>query len=142
MNQITEDSKEVVKFLWKHYPYVRKWVDPLGYAAWHLSHGFMAIMRYEPGTPILGVVAARPVANPSDAEVPFQYSEEGPCIFVELAVHAHPMGMAAMAMMLQQRFGMRSQIAWFRHDKGPIRIHDFERTTERVKKMIGTKNHE
>ncbi len=130
------EACEAAKFMIRHYPQAKDWIDPIGYCAWYISNGFMAFLRKDDGT-IVAMAAARPVTCADDGQIPFKHAHDGQCIFIDfLAIEGEQaVALPGFAFLLQNRFGERREIAFTRQS-----VHsydDFVRNIGRIKHRIG-----
>src|SRR5437762_9559260 len=121
------ESVKVSNFFLDNYAPSQNWEDPLGYSAWYISHGYLAMVMSEHGE-ILGVATARPVSEPSHGTQHYAHNERGTCIFVDCLVkkkdYKFNLAMRGFAITLQKRFGSRQTVAYFRRNEERMRIHD------------------
>ena len=136
------ESVKVASFFLDNYAPAEQWEDPLGYSAWYISHGYLAMVLKEDGE-ILGVATARPVSDPSHGACAYAHDDRGSCIFVDCLVkkkgYNFSLAMLGFSMLLRQRFGPRETVAYFRRNEERMRVHDwrtFIRNLDRSKERI------
>jgi hypothetical protein len=129
------DAFRVADFILRNYEPARKWADPVGYCAWYVSQGFLAMVCNDEGE-IVAVVSMRPVMNPGDGAVPYRFDPEGTCIFIDLLIVKNsPLSMAGLAYVFKARFGEREKVAYFRRSEERLRIHDYSVFFKNVTRM-------
>jgi hypothetical protein len=113
--KLYEAASKSADFIQQYHPQAKEWDDVIGYCAWYISHGFMSAMHDRNGE-IVALACVRPVNDPQDGNIPYKYCEGGDCIYVDfLAISGHDvLALPAFGMLLFQRFGPRSQIAYTR----------------------------
>src|SRR5258708_16366999 len=111
---LREESEKVSVFFLNNYAPAKNWEDPLGYSAWYISHGYLAMVLEDNGE-ILGVATARPVAEPSHGACAYAHNADGDCLFLDCLVkkkgYGFKLAMLGFAMLLRQRFGPRKTVA-------------------------------
>jgi len=129
---IYDDARDVARFLWKHYPPTRNWMDPVGCIAWYISYGFLGMLKNDSGR-IQAVWVGRPVKKSIDGEKPWNYCELGQCIFMDLVVIKDaPLALSGVALMVRARFGHRFWMAYHRRNEKRIRTVGYSQIINRA----------
>lgn len=119
-------------FIKRHYAPARGWSKDalLRWVRWNLGEGFLAY-AHDDGR-VVGVGIARPVMRPADGAVSGEFDPEGSCLFVDLAIGIEPGALACLVGTMRQRFGFRSQIAYFRKSDDHLVTRSFLRLHRRI----------
>jgi hypothetical protein len=124
--ELATQSAQAAWFILEHYPPARNWVDPLGYCAWYLGKGFMAIVRYNDDS-IAALGSARLVKNPGDGAIPYYYDRSGDCIFIDLLVAKDGTeAMKELGEFMCELWGPRKKICYFRDPEQKLRVHSYD----------------
>lgn len=112
---VTKDvAIPLATFIKAHWPPARLWHREAldRWVRWALSENFLVYVLDE--TRIAGVGIARPVMHPEDGRIHHEFDQEGPCLFVDLAIATNPLTLAILVAQMRQRFGMRQAVAYLR----------------------------
>jgi hypothetical protein len=134
----TERDEEINTFILDHYPTAKEWKPEYvsDWAAWTAELGFLHLCYDKPGDEgkLVGICIARPlsITRSRDGFGVLDFDTDGEVLFVDLLVStAGRIGMKAIMLVLLQRFGDRSLIAFKRlktQDKFNVyRLKDFAR---------------
>ena len=107
----------LAEFIAAHYPPAREWGMEalLPWVRWNLGESFLAYV-FDDGN-IVGVGIARPVMRGEDGRTDCLYDQEGPCLFIDLAIATGPLVAAMLVAQMRERFGMRERVAFLRRDR-------------------------
>jgi hypothetical protein len=121
--ELLTEATRCAEFLKKHWPQANEWPDPIGWAAWYISNGWMATLHRNDYS-IAAMAAGRPVNCVADGDIPFKHAKDGPCIFIDfLAIEdSERLALPGFTMLLERRFGKRKQIAYLRKS-----VHDYDK---------------
>jgi hypothetical protein len=131
------EAHKVSDFITENYPDNEPQEDPVGYAGWYISNGFLAYVTDNDGK-ILALGAARPVKEPEDGLIPYRYDDDGNCIFIDMLItRGIPIAMPSLMVILRRRFGRRDWMAYASRKNKHVVVKDFDtfvRNFERRKK--------
>jgi hypothetical protein len=129
------DACRVANFVLANHPPAQQWSDPVGWAQFHLVHGFCAMIHGENGD-IVALGVARPVENPGDGAVSYRFDRAGDCLFIDLIIvpKTMPDGMALFSAIAEDWFGSLETIAFFRGEETALRVFNFEKFVKRIRK--------
>lgn len=118
---------QAVWFINQHYPPSHNWKDSFGYCAWYIAHGYMALV-IDRENRIVGLCTARPVMQPGEGAWPYCHDPEGSCIFIDLLLVPKNFDVIVqgLRLTLQERFGHRDKVAYFRGTEKKMRIHSYD----------------
>jgi len=133
-------ARQAALFIQKHHPQAKEWDNIIEWCVWYISNSFMGALRNEEGK-ICALIAARPVNDPDDGNIPYKHASDGQCIYIDfLAIEdREPRVYAAFERICRDRFGKREKIAYTR-----VAVHDYENLLRIARKQpkIGVLQHE
>jgi hypothetical protein len=135
---LRKDAEKFAEFIVANYDNAKEWEDPVGKAAWYISHAFIAVVCSEQGH-IVAVGAARPVDRPGMGVLPYYFNENGRNLHIDLLVDRSSDLRAIIAFrdLCKIRFPRCTTVAMFRHFETNIRVYQigkFWKSLERIKR--------
>ena len=143
---LKQDSERFAKFVTENYPRARDWEDPVGWCAWNIAHGFIAVVcDGESNDNIVAMCVIRPVDRPGFGVLPFYFNEYGRCLHIDLLVDvtSDPKSIMVLRNFFMFRFGERETVTMFRHHEESIHVYPWRRywnNLVRIKKRKRDKN--
>ena len=133
---LQRDAEKTAEFITSHYPTALKWNDPIGYCAWYISHGFIAVVSDDEGR-ILAVGAARPVDRPGMGVLPAYFNQHGTNLHIDLLVDVTNdlRAIRAFRDMCKMRFPQCKTVAMFRHFETAIHVYEIDKFWRSLEKM-------
>ncbi len=134
-DKILEDAERFGAFLLEEYPRAREWEDPVGFCAWYIGMGYIAVVVDD--QKIVAMCAMRPVDRPGFGVLPYYYNEQGRSIHIDLLIDTLDDERAIMAFrnLFWMRFGRRETVALFRGDETAIHVYDYAKFWRHLTKM-------
>lgn len=123
---MNREVRKISWFIWRNWPpakdwgreLLRRWVD------WNYSYSFIASVRDDSNN-VKAVGIARPLMYADQAYDYGTFDNEGPVIFVDLAIAPTKRIFQGLAVVLKRRFGEREYLAFRRHPDTTIRLLPF-----------------
>jgi hypothetical protein len=141
-DQLKSDAEQFAAFLVEHYEPARTWCDPVGYCAWNISKGYIAVVvDDENGNgEIVAMCAMRPVDRPGFGVLPFYSNDKGKCLHIDLLVDISDdlRAITAFRCLFWYRFGPRETITLFRGNEQSIHCYPYNKfwhAIARIKKV-------
>src|SRR5881392_928681 len=103
--KLVPEVMSILNFIHRHYPESLEWEDPVGYAGWYITHGFVGTVLNDKNE-IRALVTMRPVAKPELGAIPYHYDKDGDCLWIDLLiVDDYPLAKKGLALLFLNRFG-------------------------------------
>lgn len=104
----------VARYIVDNYRPAKEWNrhDLLRWLDWNLSEGFVITAQEAPGTPIIGLMIARPVMEIMDGKVDCKFDPEGKYIYVDLIIISRAEARKLLFLVGLRRFGYRAGTIW------------------------------
>jgi len=128
------DLVPIAAFVRRHWPNCRHWPRErlIAWLDWYSRGGRLAIARDQ--NKIVGLGLARPLDRLEDRIDSYAHAENGPIIWVELAIAKHPRALPTLWRLMSQRYGVRQRVAFQRgksHCERP-HLYDFQKLNRRL----------
>lgn len=125
-DMLHQDAERFAEFLVEHYVPAREWCDPVGYCAWYIANGFIAVV-IDDDKKIVAICAIRPVDRPGLGVLPYYFNEDGSCLHIDLLVDCTDdlRAIKVFRLFFGMRFGSRETVTMFRHTEEAMRVYSY-----------------
>ena len=122
---LKQDAERYAAFFADNVPQAKAWVDPVGQAAWYISHGFACAVHDADTGEIVSLVTARPVERPGLGIIPYYFNEGGTTLHVDMFLDTTPdsRSLQVIKLFLQMRFQQCTVVEYFRHFEEKLHVH-------------------
>ena len=136
---LKNDAEAYAKFFVDNVPQAKAWVDPVGQAAWYISHGFACAVR-DGEDEIVSLVTSRPVERPGLGVIPYYFNEGGTTLHVDMLLDISPdqRSLMVIKLFLQWRFPQCTVVEYFRHFEEKLHVYklpEFWAYYDRIKRI-------